>query len=64
MVQLKSQANDWTIKTAQEKTSFVVFKYDFCESRNLSSIEGLLPLDFLKMSSPEKYRESELVSRR
>ena len=42
------------IKNSTEKTSFVVFKYDFCKSRNLSSIEGTLPLDFLEMSSPEK----------
>lgn len=35
-------------KNSTEKTSFVVFKYDFCKSRNLSSIEGTLPLDFSK----------------
>ena len=47
------------IKNCTEKTSFVVFKYDFCKSRNLSSIEGTLPLDFLEMSSPEKYQECQ-----
>lgn len=47
------------IKNSTEKTSFVVFKYDFCKSRNLSSIEGTLPLDFLEMSSPEKYQECQ-----
>lgn len=46
-------------KNSTEKTSFVVFKYDFCKSRNLSSIEGTLPLDFLEMSSPEKYQECQ-----
>lgn len=25
-------------------TSFVVFKYDFCKTRNLSKVEGTLPL--------------------
>lgn len=64
MVQLKSQANDWTYQNSTEKTSFVVFKYDFCKSRNLSSIEGTLPLDFLEMSSPENIRNVRLVSRR
>lgn len=52
------------IKNSTEKTSFVVFKYDFCKSRNLSSIEGTLPLDFLEMSSPEKYQECQTGSRR
>ena len=42
-----------------KKTSYVVFKFDFCKSRNLSSIEGTLPLDFLEMSSPEKYQECQ-----
>lgn len=51
-------------KNSTEKTSFVVFKYDFCKSRNLSSIEGTLPLDFLEMSSPENIRNVRLVSRR
>ena len=46
-------------KNSTEKTSYVVFKFDFCKSRNLSSIEGTLPLDFLEMSSPEKYQECQ-----
>ena len=44
------------IKNSTEKTSFVVFKYDFCKSRNLSSIEGTLPLDFLEILKSATYR--------
>lgn len=47
------------IKKSTEKTSYVVFKFDFCKSRNLSSIEGTLPLEFPEMPSPEKYQECQ-----
>lgn len=47
------------IKNSTEKTSYVVFKFDFCKSRNLSSIEGTLPLEFPEMPSPEKYQECQ-----
>lgn len=47
------------IKYSTEKTSYVVFKFDFCKSRNLSSIEGTLPLEFPEMPSPEKYQECQ-----
>ena len=46
-------------KNSTEKTSYVVFKFDFCKSRNLSSIEGTLPLEFPEMPSPEKYQECQ-----
>ena len=46
-------------KKSTEKTSYVVFKFDFCKSRNLSSIEGTLPLEFPEMPSPEKYQECQ-----
>lgn len=52
------------IKNSTEKTSYVVFKFDFCKSWNLSSIEGTLPLEFPEMPSPEKYQEVRLASRR
>lgn len=52
------------IKNSTEKTSFVVFKYDFCKSRNLSSIEGTYPWIFSKCHRLKYIRNVRLVSRR
>lgn len=40
-------------------TSFVVFKYDFCKTRNLSKVEGTLPLEFSGIPSSEHYLECQ-----
>lgn len=52
------------IKNSTEKTSYVVFKFDFCKSRNLSSIEGTLPLEFPECHRLKNIRNVRLVSRR
>ena len=40
-------------------TSFVVFKYDFCKTRNLSKVEGTLPLEFSGIPSAAHYLECQ-----
>ena len=40
-------------------TSFVVFKYDFCKTRNLSNVEETLPLEFSGIPSSEHYLECQ-----